>query len=140
MPKVFTGIPVSDNKKIRDVAHTMRNEGLGDSLKELGLTDSLLEMTLRCMHPDPCERPDMTEVVGLLRKMATSSLSMEADLLNFFEVCKDQGRDGQQEKAQEFADELDEVRYTEMRIDSSSHRKSRRSITQVFTRKNGSNI
>lgn len=40
-----------------------------------------------------------------------SSLSMEAHLHDFFEVCKSQGKDGQQEKAQEFADELDEVRY-----------------------------
>ena len=117
----------------------MRNKGLDNSLKELGLTDSLLEMTLRCMHLDPGEHPDMTEVIGLLRKMVISSLSMEADLLDFFEVCKARGRDGRQEKAQEFADELDEVRHTEIRIDGSSHHRSRHSITQVFPRKNGSN-
>ena len=94
----------------------MHNGGLGGSPKKLGLTDSLLEMALRCMHLDPSERPDMTEVVGLLRKMVISSLSMEADLLDFFEVCKAQGRGGRREKAQEFADELDEVRHTEMRV------------------------
>ena len=99
----------------------------------------MLEMALRCMDRDPDERPDMTEVVGFLRKMVISSLSIEADLLDFFKVCKAQGRDGRREKAQEFADELDEVRHTEIRIASSSHHKSRHSITQAFARKNGSN-
>ena len=55
----------------------------------------------------------MTEVVGLLRELLTSSLSMEADLRDFLEVCKTQGRDGQGGRAQEFVDELDEVRHTE---------------------------
>ena len=90
-------------------------------VQELGLTDSLWEMTLRCLHQDPAQRPNMKDVVGLLREMVVSSLSMEADLRNFFKVCKTQGRDGQREKAQEFADELDEVRHTKMHIANSSH-------------------
>ena len=43
--------------------------------------------------------------------MLGSSLSMEAALYDFFEAYKSQGRDGQAERAQEFANELDEVRH-----------------------------
>ena len=78
--------------------------------QKLGLTDSLWEMTVRCWDQDPTQRPNMTEVVKLLRKMLRLSLSMEGDLDEFFEACKSQGRDGQGERAQEFADDLDEVR------------------------------
>ena len=107
--------------------------------QELGLTDSLWEMIVRCWNEVPARRPSMTEVVGLLSKMMVSSFSMEADFRDFFEVCKSRGRDGQREKAQEFADELDEVRHTEMRITNSSHRNSRHLTTKTFTRKNGNN-
>lgn len=82
----------------------------------------------------------MTEVLELLCEMVVSSLSMEAGLRDFFEVCKTQGKDGRGEKAQGFADELDEVRHTEMHITNSSHHKSRHLTTQVFARKNRSNI
>ena len=107
---------------------------------KLGLTDSLWDMTLRCLHRDPAQRPNMMAVVGLLCEMVVSSLSMEAALRDFFKVCKTQGRDGRGEKAQEFADELDEVRYTEILIAGSSHRKSRHLTTQDFSRTNGSII
>lgn len=36
--------------------------------QELGLTDSVWDMTLRCWQQDPASRPTMMEVVGLLRK------------------------------------------------------------------------
>ena len=78
-------------------------------------------------------------MIGLLRELLASSLSIEADLCDLFEVCKTQGRDGQGEKAREFAEEFDEVRHAE-RHDVSSHRKSRHLTTQVFSRKNGRNI
>ena len=94
-------------------------------------------MAVRCWHQDLTQRPNMTEVVRFLRKLLMVPLSMEADLRDFFEVCKTQGRDGQGEKAQEFADELDEVRHAERRNVHSSHHKSRHLTTLVFPRKNG---
>ena len=66
-------------------------------------------MTVRCWHQDPAQRPNIAEVAGCLRKLSVSALSMEADLLDFFEVCKTRGKDGQGEKAREFVNELDEV-------------------------------
>ena len=108
--------------------------------QEWGLPDSLWEMTLRCLHTDPAQQPNMTEVIGLLHGLLMSSLSMEADLRDFFEVCKTQGMDGRGEKAQKFADELDEVRRTGRHNVDSSHNQSRRLTSQVFTRKNGNNI
>ena len=83
-----------------------------EGAKKLGLADSLKEMTILCLHQDSYQRPEMMEVVGLLRKLQMSSLSIE-DLRDFFEVCKTRGRDGQGEKARRFADKLDEVRHTE---------------------------
>ena len=70
-------------------------------------------MALHCLHSDPAQRPNMTEVVGLLRELLMSSLYMETNLRNFFEVCKTRGTDGQGEKGRKFADRLDEVRHTE---------------------------
>jgi len=43
----------------------------------LGLTDSVWEMTVRCWHQDPVERPMMMEVVRLARKWSVFSLSVE---------------------------------------------------------------
>ena len=108
--------------------------------QNLGLTDSLWEIILRCLQKDPARQPNMTEVVGLLREMLMASLSMEADLRDFFEVCKTRGRDGQGEKAQKFADELDEVRHTERHNIKISYHRSRRLTIRVFSRKNGNNI
>jgi len=44
--------------------------------QELGLTDSVWDMTLRCWQQDPTCRPTVTEVVGLLREQSVFSLSM----------------------------------------------------------------
>ena len=96
-------------------------------------------MTLRCWHEDPAQRPSITEVAGFLRKLSVSPASMEADLCDFFEVCKTQCRDGQGEKAQGFADELDEVRHAERHNVNSSHPEPRHLTTHIFPRKNGSN-
>ena len=79
--------------------------------QELGLMDSVWDMTVCCWDQDPVQRPAMTEVVRLLRELLVSSLSIEADLRDFFQVYKSWGRDNQGEKAQEFADRLDEVRH-----------------------------
>lgn len=79
-------------------------------------------MTLRCWHQDPAQRPSITEVIRLLRQLLVSSLSIEADLRDFFDVCKTHGMDGQGEKAREFAEELDEVRYAEGQNVNSSPR------------------
>ena len=82
----------------------------------------------------------MTEVVELLHELLASSLSLETDLHGFFKVCVTQGRDGRGERAQEFADELDEVRHTERHSVNFSNHRSRHLTTWVFPRKNGSNI
>ena len=95
-------------------------------------------MTVRCWHQDPAQRPNITEVTGFLRKLLVSS--MEADLHDFFEVCKTQGRDGQGEKARKFSNELDKVRHVEKNHPNSSHRKSRHLIAHAFGRKDESNI
>ena len=98
------------------------------------------EMIGYCWHQDPAQRPNMTEVIGLLSELLMSSLSMEGDLRDFFKVCETQGRDGLGEKAREFADELDEVCYAERLNTNPSHHKSRHLTTRVFSRKNGRNI
>ena len=97
-------------------------------------------MTTRCWHQDPTQRPNMTEVVGFLRKLLMYSRSMEADLRDFFEVCKTRGRDGQGKKARKFADEFDEVRHAEKHNVNFSHHKSRHLTIQVFPRKNENSI
>ena len=107
--------------------------------RKLGLTDSLWEMTVRCWHQVPAQRPSITEVVGFLRELSVSP-PMEADLHNFFEVYKTRGKDGQGEKAQEFSNKLDKVRHTEKHNANSSHHSSRHLTTHVFHRKNGRNI
>ena len=66
-------------------------------------------MTVRCWHQVPARRPNITEVVGLLREVLACSFSMKSDLRDFFEACKTQGRGGRGEKARAFVDELDEV-------------------------------
>ena len=54
----------------------------------------------------------MKEVVGLLRESLGASLTIEADLNDFFQACKTWDRDDQCKKAQEFADRFAEVRNT----------------------------
>ena len=44
--------------------------------QELGLTDSVWDMTVRCWHQDPAQRPMMTEVVKLARELSVFSLSL----------------------------------------------------------------
>ena len=44
---------------------------------DLGLTDSVWDMTLRCWAQYPAHRPTVTEVVGILRKWLAPFLSIE---------------------------------------------------------------
>ena len=46
--------------------------------RELGLTDSVWDMTVRCWHKDPVKRPTMTEVVKLAREWSVLSLFIES--------------------------------------------------------------
>ena len=93
--------------------------------QELGLTDSVWEMTVRCWDQDPAQRPMMSEVVGVLHGSFVSSRSIEADLCDFFKLNRTLDGDGQEEKALEFADSLDEVRHTERHNLTCPHHKSR---------------
>ena len=120
--------------------------------RELGLTDSIWDMTVRCWHQDPAQRPTMTGVVRLLRESHLSSLSVpprkplvpslsiEADLTDFFRMCKTWAKDDQREKAQDFADRFDEVRHTERHNTRFPHHTPRFLTVQIFTNENASNI
>ena len=46
-----------------------------EKTQELGLTDSVWDMAVRCWDQDPARRPTMVEVVRLLRKRSVSFLS-----------------------------------------------------------------
>ena len=67
-------------------------------------------MTIRCWDQDPAQRPNMTEVVELLRESLVSPLSIEADLEVFFHECETWDKDDQEEMARRFAHRLEEVR------------------------------
>ena len=82
----------------------------------------------------------MTKVVGLLHESPVSSLSVEVDLSDFFQVCKTRGKGRQGEKAQEFTDMLDEVRPTERCNTGSSYHTSRFLIMQILINENVNNI
>jgi len=47
--------------------------------QELGLTTSVWEMTVRCWHWDPAQRPMMTEVVRIVREWPVFSLSLSPE-------------------------------------------------------------
>ena len=106
--------------------------------QELGLTDSMWEMTVRCWHQDPAQRPTMTEVIELLRELLVSSLSTETDLNDFLEAHKtwDKDNSDQRKKAEEFSDKLDEVRHTEGHNITLSHHTSRFLKLQILTNEN----
>lgn len=68
-------------------------------------------MTVHCWHQDPAQRPTMTQVVEHMRELLAASLTIEADLNDFFQACKTWDRDDQCKKAQEFVDRFAEVRH-----------------------------
>jgi hypothetical protein len=82
--------------------------------QNLGLTDSLWDMTVCCWRQDPAQRPIMVEVVEFLDELLASSLSIETDLNHFFHMRQALCKDEQVQKAQEFADRFDEVRPIEV--------------------------
>ena len=139
-PKAFTGRPPFSEftnpviiSKIMDGERPARPE----EAQELGLTDSLWDMAVRCWDRNPTQRPMMTEVVGLLRQLLLY-LSIEADLSDFLQAHKTWEKEDQGKKAQEFADRLDEVRHTEGHNITSSHHTSRFLAMQIFTNENTS--
>jgi len=75
--EVFTGrSPVSEFATRVIISKIMDGErpARPREAQELGLTDSMWDMTIRCLHQDPVQRPMMVEVVGLVRecyRMAT---------------------------------------------------------------------
>ena len=79
--KVFTGrppfsestTPVITSKIMGDKRPARPQEG-----QELALTDSVWDMTIRCWHQDPAQRPTMTEVVEIVRKWLAFSLCVES--------------------------------------------------------------
>ena len=77
------------------------------------LTDSMWDMVVQCWDQDPARRPTMTEVIGHLHELLVSSLSIEADLRDFFRACGTLRENDRGEKAQDFADRFDEVCRTE---------------------------
>ena len=98
------------------------------------------DMTVRCWHQDPAQRPMMTEVVELLHELPVLPRSIEVDPRDFLQVCKTLAKEDQGEKAQEFADRLDEVRHTERHNIRSPHHTSRFLKIQTSTNKNAKNI
>ena len=76
LPKVFTGghpfgeltTPVITSKIINGGRPVRSQEA-----QELGLTDLVWEMAVRCWHQDPAQRPTMTEVVRLAREWSAFS-------------------------------------------------------------------
>ena len=76
--KVFTGgYPFSGLTEMAISLKIMGGErpARPPGAQELGLTDSVWNMTCKCWRQDPARRPTVTEVVGLLREWF--SLSME---------------------------------------------------------------
>ena len=141
LPKVFTITAKHTPSEFTTpviTSNTVGGEHLARPLEaqELGLTDSVWDMTLRCRHQDPAQRPMMVEVVGLLRELVVSSPPIETDLYDFFQACEIRGKDDQAKKAQEFADGLDEVRHTGRHNIRSPYHTSRFSTKQIFTNKN----
>jgi len=109
-------------------------------VEELGLTDSVWNMTSRCWLKDPTQRPAVAEVIGILHEFLIYSLSIEATLRDFISACGTWDEDNQGKTAQEFADRLDEVCHAERHSIRSTHYTSRSLTNQIFTNKNASNI
>jgi len=138
--KVFTGVPPFSEfatpvviSKIMDGERPARPEAQE-------LTDSMWDMVIQCWDQDPARRPTMTEVIGHLRELLVSSLSIEADLRDFFRACGTLKENDRGEKAQDFADRFDEVCRTERSGIKSSHHPSRFLTIVIFTNENASNI
>jgi len=76
--KVFTGRPPfseSTTPVINSNIMGAKRPARSQEGQELALTDSVWDMTIRCWHQDPAQRPTMTEVVGIVRKWLAFPLS-----------------------------------------------------------------
>ena len=143
LPKAFTGRPPFGEfatsiiiSKIIYGERPARPQGG----RKFGLTDLMWDMTIRCWHQDPAQRPMMTEVVELLRELLVLPRTVETDPRDFLQVCKTLAKENQGEKAQDFADRLDEVRHTEKYNIRSPHHTSRFLKIRTSTNKNAKNI
>ena len=77
LPKVFTGKhPFSEFATPVIISKIMGGErpARPQEAQERGLTDSVWDMTVRCWHQDPPQRPTMMEVARLVRKWPVFSL------------------------------------------------------------------
>ena len=75
-PKVFAGRDASGEfASPVSIPEIMDNKlpTLLEKARELGLTDSVWDMTLRCWHQDSARRPTMIDVVRLLRQWSVFS-------------------------------------------------------------------
>jgi len=78
--KVFTGdYPFSGLTEMATSLKIMSGErpARPQEAQELGLTDSVWDMTLKCWRQDPADRPTVTGVVELLREWSVFSLFMK---------------------------------------------------------------
>ena len=138
-PKIFTGRrPFSEFTTPIIISKIMDDErpARPQEAQTLGLTDSVWDMTVRCWHKDPAQRPTMAEVIELLRELLVSSLTIEADLSDFLKTYKTCSKDDQGKKAQEFADRFDEVCHTGGRNITSSHHTFRFLTIRIFINEN----
>jgi len=141
LPKVFVGRHLFSElttpviiSRIVDGERPVRPQGA----KELGLTDSVWDIAVRCWHKDPAQRPTVAGVLELLPKLRLSSL--EADLSDFLQAYKTWEEDVQGKKAQELTDRFDEVRHTEGRDIRSLHHMPRFLRMNIFTSTSANNI
>ena len=77
LPQAFTGRHPFDElttsaitPKIMDGGRPARPQ----EVQRLGLTGSVWDMAIRCLHRDPAQRPKVTEVVRLAREWPVFSL------------------------------------------------------------------
>ena len=78
VPQVFTGSRLFGESTALAIASKISGGKLParpQEARELGLTDSAWNMTVRCWRQDPSQRPAMMEVVRLLREWPVFSLS-----------------------------------------------------------------
>ena len=141
LPKVFIGrCPFSELttpviiSRIVDGERPVRPQGA----QELGLTDPMWDIAVRCWHKNPAQRLAMTEVIERLHELLLSSL--EADLSDFLQAYKTWDEEVQGKKAQEFADRLDEVCHTERCDIRPLNHVSRFLTIQFFTSTGANNI
>ena len=77
LPQIFTGSHPSGELTTPVITSKIMDGGRPARPQEaqgLGLTGSVWDMAIRCLHRDPAQRPKMTEVVRLAREWPVFSL------------------------------------------------------------------